>query len=807
MRRDKSSEKPVTGDPKPRSLGMTTRAFATPRRTAAAAAIVLLFFGGFRARGHERGPVPGAAIVALDHPERVVRGARGGFASGFLLAAPGRFRPEAGFALKTAGGRSLPVCAVVTGLHRDGSVRALQLHAWLPAELATRAARFEVETGGAPAPVERVVVRDGDSLVTVECGGARFEFSRREGDFLPRIELRSGTVKDPSRPATFGGRFLGSTLAPEGPFGVAVVAADPIRAVIEVRAELGVGGDEVAAHGVARFTFRAGIPGAEILLRASAARSGRFADLSLSLPLRTTSPRDGCTIRFLPGTGANRPIAAGATAAVLALDGEGVVGTLGSGSEPLDPAARCGLAVAAPAFRGASLAVVGSRMRPLAPRSIECDASGRLAIVLLREETHLEAGDAVEFEGGIAVAAGRERATLEAALVREPLPALVGVEREALEFAAPLAPAQRDPNDPLPKFVAALDRGISALSGWRDYGDHRLSGGFANLEYDVALGFDLVALGARDARHHLVARDARRHFVLRDVSRGESGAPSGIPWRHGDDHRSHEFDPGHVFLGGLALGALIDEHPLVGSTLKEAVSGLAELTREGAALAMERDYGWSLIAFHDAEWVLGNDATAGFRRPILDALLATQAPRGFFAIDRGRDRGGFDPPLGAYVPTPWVTAGITLEALAREYVARRGAVERAEAGAFTVSVAESREGCARISAAIGRTLDHLLVDARYENGEFAARVGYDAPGSTVLARDGVADPIDRLLLAAGFGRAAWILGDRALADLFEREVAIATSRLKRLPLSANKAARGMVAWRSIVDSRARLSRP
>lgn len=784
------------------------------RSLAATAALVLACGAWVHGSVASRSPDPpaGSTVVALDAPARVFRAGRGGFAAGFVLVGPGRFDPESAFALRTAGGRRLPLRARVTGLHRDGSVRAMRLFTWLPAELATRASRFELIAAQPPAPVERIVVANGDRGVVVETGGARFEFSRDAGDFLPRIERRTAVLKDPSRPARFVGRCGGGSLASSDGAGIAVVEDDPLRAVVDVRCELRKDGGGAVAHGVARFTFRAGIPGAEFTLRLSAATSARFADLALELPMRRTAAKESIRVGFLPGGAVERNLAKGDVAAALALDGDSVIGAIGDSEIALDPAARCGLVALGGSWRGAGIAVVGSRMRPLAPRAIELDDSATISIVMLRGETHLEAGTEIEFDGGLALTGPDDRGALVESLSREPLPALIGFEADALEWVSPLAAAEHDPNDPFPKLIAALDRGISALSGWRDYGDHRLSGGFANLEYDVALALDLAALGARDARHLLVARDARRHFLLHDLSRGESGAPVGIPWRHGDDHRSHEFDPGHVFLGGLALGALIDDSPRAGAALREAVDALATLVRAGSVLSLERDYAWSLIAFHDAEWMLGNDATAAFRRPVLDELLAKQAPRGFFRIDRGRE-GGLDPPLGAFVATPWLTAGLTVEALAREYVARSSSVariDREEAPSdptLTVAAAESREGASRIAAAVRRTLDFLLVDARYENGEFAARVGYDSPGEVVLARDGVADPVDRLLLAAGIGRAAWILRDPALADLFEREVVVATSRMKRLPLSPNEAARALVAWRSIVDSRVRCMRP
>lgn len=751
-----------------------------------------------------RGPI----FVELVGPERVFYAAGGGYAEGFALLAPGRLADGAVLALESASGRRFPVYSAVTGRHRDGSVRGLRLGAWLPRDVATRAGRFELVADAGKIPQEQVRIEDGEHELSVETGGTRFDFARHGADPLPRITRRGVVMKDPSRPLTFVGRFAGSSLLP-GESTVVRVDSHPQRAVVEVRTPLSTSLGDTVVHSSARFEFRAGIPGAELTIQFTAATSGRFSSFAMALPLRRVTKRDGFRSRFLPGDATDVPLGRGETAGVLALDGESVVATRGESQRPLDSAARCGIALAAPALRGNSLAVVGSRMRPLAPRSIEADATGVSTIVVLREETFLDAGTPVRFDGAFVLTGSDDRTALLSSLVREEQPAFRCLEEGALDALRPLAADPRNPNDPLAKAIAALDRGISALRGWRDYGDCRLGRGFANLEFDVALAIDLHALGSGDARQHTIAKDARTHFIQHDVSRGESGAPLGIPWRHGDDHCSHEFDPGHVFLGGLALGALIDDDPALTPTLRAAVDALTLLIREGSALERERDFAWSAIAFADARLVLGHECVAEALERTLEPLLASQAPRGFFAIDHGGMDEGMEGPRGVFAPTPWITGGLTLEALYRAF--RDGTANTANTAAKprdAIVVADAKEPMPRrIEHAVRRSVDFLLVDARYENGEFAARVGYDAPGKVVLERKGVADPIDRLHIAAGIGRAAIVLADTRLADAFEREIAVGTSRLKRLPLSSNEAARLLVAWRSIVDSRARLGNP
>jgi hypothetical protein len=294
-----------------------------------------------------------------------------------------------------------------------------------------------------------------------------------------------------------------------------------------------------------------------------------------------------------------------------------------------------------------------------------------------------------------------------------------------------------------------------------------------------------------------------RHFVAHDLSHGESGSPPGIPWRHGDEHGSLEFDPGHVFLGGLALGALVHDPPPAHAALGAALSGLTTLIRDGTTFAYERDYAWTLIALADAAQVFGGGAVAFDLERIGDRLLDRQQRRGFFAIDRPDPQRSGDQPRGAWVATPWVTAGITFEALHRARLLCGGshrpdpALAREETGA--ISALERT----RIERAIAAALQFLLVDACYENGEFAASVDYDVPGDVVIARQGVADPVDRLLIAGGLARAAEILADRSLRERAEREITVAAERLVRFPLGPNDAARALVGWRMITDTRLR----
>ncbi len=735
-----------------------------------------------------------SALVRLDADpsHRSTPAVCGGFASGVCFVRRGAVKPGQEFRLQTMAGAVLVSDCEGVGLYDDGSARALRIDAQLPRELAGRGALLRLVEGTPRDPLARLDVRDGESAVRVETAGISIDFPRQGVDLLGSI-VRDGVVL---RRASAGAgaesahvRVLahglhGESTSDASPRSVKVVQRTPLRAVVDVAGLLSPG---ALAYRL-RFTLRAGVPVIDLRIKITPTALARFSDIAFEIPFAATSPLHA---RFVPGDTKEAILGASDGIEALALDGQRVVGARegkDAAETTLDSTARCGVAFDVSRLE---VAAVASRLRPLDPRGIGVRGNGCLRFAILRSEAYVSEAAPLVLDASLGFFFSNERSEGRASLVREPLPALrtgdAAILTEALPHWTCLAPAERDGSDPLPKLLQCVDSAVLRMHGHRDYGDYRLGRGFANLEYDPQLAFQLESLSDRgDARHAIVGADMLRHFIACDVAdagTGDGGLPDGVPYLHGDDHRTYEFEPGHVFAGGLALGSLLANDLDLDSTVERFDAGLLAVAREASLFTHERDYAWFLVALSDLALRFGSEPHRAAREHLVKDLLATQSPRGVFKIDRRDVR---DDGAGSYVASPWVTAGITFEALYRESEGPGG-------------------GAARIG--MQDALAYLLTDARYENGEFAAKVAYDRDGEVVVERNGVADPVDRLMIAAGIGRAALALRQDGLLDLFDRETALACSRLKSMPLSANDAARALVAWRSIADTRARRRMP
>src|SRR5690606_8813496 len=114
-----------------------------------------------------------------------------------------------------------------------------------------------------------------------------------------------------------------------------------------------------------------------------------------------------------------------------------------------------------------------------------------------------------------------------------------------------------------------------------------------NLEFDHTLGFLNLALATGDRECLRRAHASARHLVDRDLD-----ARSGLPFRHGRDHRSVPPEPGHVWVSGLlrvgctfADRDLIEQALVVGRAL--AARMRARTPREGPFDRL-RDEAWPL---------------------------------------------------------------------------------------------------------------------------------------------------------------------------------------------------------------------
>ncbi|MCP4996776.1 MAG: hypothetical protein GY934_23830, partial [Gammaproteobacteria bacterium] len=153
--------------------------------------------------------------------------------------------------------------------------------------------------------------------------------------------------------------------------------------------------------------------------------------------------------------------------------------------------------------------------------------------------------------------------------------------------------------DPIARLLDLVDRSLSSEVGYQDYGDYRYLDGFANLEYDPAAAFLLRFLSGGNARQLILARDQLHHWVTYDRSRGEQAVPLGFPWMHGQEHRSLEYEAGHLWAGGLVLGRMITGESSLGRAVHELKQAVLVVCDGEAEFQDERSYGWALLALED----------------------------------------------------------------------------------------------------------------------------------------------------------------------------------------------------------------
>lgn len=765
----------------------TTRV-SRPRSSRGAFSLSLLFLPAI-----PNGPTQ---EVRLDRVpgSRAIDTSIGSYAEGFALLPRGFLAEGGSIEVRSSGGRTHPVAFTTRGRYPDGSARSIELKALVPSaawrgsgaltlvpEPPGHTLRESEGVGSA-----RVVIAEDEhgGLRSVASGGFEARFSQPDGSLLDLLAGGSPWSAR-GRGSRIEARIDGMTARSElDSINVQLRDRDALSARIEVSGRCAAQSSGGLSFELA-LEFRAGVPGAEARLRFVPSVDLSLSDLTLILPLDRSRFTRVRVLGSSPGEPLEWAFEDDSSRSIESLDGGAIRVAAEKGPRLLDPVQRCGLLLRG--SRGA-FGLTVSRMRPLAPKRLVLTGDGELRLEVLPGMHPLEAGIPIVVE--FALGASDQRSTTVPAdlewLTRERVRTVARLDPEALPFDSPLVVDALMPNDAVSRCVLAVDREVHSIVGFRDFGDYRLGRGFANLEFDPACAIQLLALGSGDARHATLARDMLRHFATYDLSGGERGTPDGVPWMHGDDHRSFEVEPGHVFLDGLVLAALTGWDD--GSVLGRAASGTLALAARSDAFERERDYGWMIRALATLAVTFGADDARSRMRELGSELLEFQAPSGAFRIDRGDSRSGAS---GAYVVTPWLTALVTTEALHRW---RIDAESRADPELPAVRRALSG-------------IAHFLTDiARYPNGEYAASIGLDPTGAEVIEQRGVADPIDRLAIAAGFGRLA-LAGSAACAEGFEREVAAASAALAHWPpLRANEAARALVALRSIADTRRRLGR-
>jgi hypothetical protein len=209
--------------------------------------------------------------------------------------------------------------------------------------------------------------------------------------------------------------------------------------------------------------------------------------------------------------------------------------------------------------------------------------------------------------------------------------------------------------------LAAIGRGLIELPGPRGAGDFARSGGVVtNLEFDTPLAFLRLGLATADAELLRRGLAAAQHLVDHDLDR-----VSGLPFRHGTDHRRGPPEPGHTWIEGLLLGGcLAADDELIAGARSIAHSLARHPPRPAGDREHARDFAWPLLALET--WLRFDDSASCERAAdaFADAIAARwDAAAGAVRFGEG-ERGQ------VYEERLWLTGGMLLPAL-RAHLLRR----------------------------------------------------------------------------------------------------------------------------------------
>lgn len=688
---------------------------------------------------------------------------------GVVLFEPGRVRSTEGFVLRADRGRgaAMPTELDATGTYPDGSLRAARILASVPAALVRGGTVFHLVRGRSPSPKEPARARVVESGVVLEGGGMTLEFATSGPDLLRRLDVRGVPRRASERPVRvvtstdLGDASSERDLTPS----VVVERSGPLRARVKVSGFAIDASDRAVLAWTLRVEARAGREPLRFTFDVEGLEDvGIAEDIALELPVRT----NGIVRARVLGADLAGPLERG-VARVVSDDGRHVDAFLGGTRSGLDAARRCGLA--AEDARGDGVGLVVSRLRPYAPRAVELTADGVLRLLAHAGPLLLDAETRIHVRGALGPLSTRAPAT-RLALEQEPADALFALDAAAvaLPLDVPFCADALDPTSPgTLRAMARLETALEACVGARDFGDYRLGDGFANLEYDPARAFHAAWLGTRDAAHARTARAMVEHWVRFDRSAGEGDVAPGLPFQHGVDHRSLTFEPGHVWAGGVVLAALLEGDPAVQGAAHDLSRALIDLVATSERFDEERSYAWLLLALCDLDLLRPDPELRAARERLTRQLLQRQNAVGYFAIDRAQ-------PGGAVVAvTPWVTGGITMQALAR---------------------ARKLDGDALgVREAITRAADFLAIHARRKDGAFADKVAFGVELGAEFQPRGRAEPVDELMICAGLLRALELEDDGTWSMVVDERSVRALIALERSIGSPNEAARALAALR------------
>lgn len=396
------------------------------------------------------------------------------------------------------------------------------------------------------------------------------------------------------------------------------------------------------------------------------------------------------------------------------------------------------------------LGVYFPQFRQLHPWSVGCNPVDGIEISLFSDSFLWEKGFSCERRFLIEASADRA--------MPEPPPkqgALSGVTSFGLSeekacrtfpFASPCDDSIKDPGFRLlKKATQSLVNGLEAekklWDGYRDSGDYRMEyGQFANCEFDPAYGYlkRFLLFGQFD---DLIRAEATlKHWLLFDrVGASDARALPGLPWMHGDDHASGDIELGHMWIDGALLYYQMTNDPECREAALCVGKYMADRILDDDAPILERCVSWSLMALTalvDAGFSEFNEAMDRYAA----LLCKRQAGEGYFRFDRVHDEG-----IEWYSCSPWITGGITLEALYRHY-------------ALTKDLASKH--------ALQKGARWLVTEAwNRRKGEWHSRVlyGRDAKGKRVMKTSSrYVHTEDLPLVALGLARAGKVASDKKL---------------------------------------------
>lgn len=215
----------------------------------------------------------------------------------------------------------------------------------------------------------------------------------------------------------------------------------------------------------------------------------------------------------------------------------------------------------------------------------------------------------------------------------------------------------------LRRHLATAAAALVELPGLRGAGDYMRSGGVVtNLEFDTTLALLRLALALGDDSLLLRARRSALHLCDRDLD-----MRSGLPFRHGPDHRVATPEPGHAWLQGLLwMGAICADERMLGAA-QQIARGLAAFPAVAeAAHERARDFAWPLHEL-EAYLVWRNDTVVATAADAMALAIAARYRPDLRCFCFGE--GAFVDGPG-YFERAWITGGIVLPAL-RAHLQRR----------------------------------------------------------------------------------------------------------------------------------------